>query len=310
MVINNPRITIVMPTYNRADIISRAIDSVLGQAFNDFELIIVDDASTDNTEDVVNEYADHRLIYVKLRENNGANVARNRAIDMSRGEYISFLDSDDEYHPDMLDTCIRAFEGLDNDVGVVYSKVLVVDESSRRFFLDEGPSGYIYEKLILGNCVPINSALVRRQCLETERFDESLKKHQEWDLWLRIARKYKFVYIDKVLAIWYREKGRERINSQLSNILSGNRSMLSKYFDDFCKHPVKLASLLYDIGHTYCKLYDIGEGRKYLSSAVNQQPYNIKYMASYLLSYGGATCYNKAWDLNNTIKRLLINATI
>src|SRR6266540_1479939 len=89
-----PSVSVVIPTYNRASLLREAIDSVLNQTFNDLELIIVDDGSTDNTEEVVHSFTDHRLMYLK-QQNEGASSARNAGIQAATGEFIAFLDSDD-----------------------------------------------------------------------------------------------------------------------------------------------------------------------------------------------------------------------
>jgi len=96
-------ISVIMPTYNRARTLKRAIDSVLAQTYSDIELIVVDDCSTDNTKDIVDKYSDERLRYVRLKKNSGACVARNVGIEKAKGEYIAFQDSDDYWEKEKIE---------------------------------------------------------------------------------------------------------------------------------------------------------------------------------------------------------------
>lgn len=99
-----PTVSVVIPTYNRAHLVGRAIQSVLNQTYQDFEIIVVDDGSTDNTEEVVKSFNDPRIRYIRHDQNRGGSAARNTGIKMARGEYIAFQDSDDEWLPEKLES--------------------------------------------------------------------------------------------------------------------------------------------------------------------------------------------------------------
>lgn len=115
------RFTIIIPVYNRAHIMSRAIDSVLNQTFEDFELLIVDDCSTDNISEVIGKYSDKRIKYIQSDSNQGAAAARNRGIEVSKGEYISLLDSDDFYEPDFLEETLKTLAKTPDNVGFMWT---------------------------------------------------------------------------------------------------------------------------------------------------------------------------------------------
>ena len=126
---NRPKVSIIIPTYNRAKLLSRAIKSVLDQTFKDFELIIVDDGSTDNTKGVVEEFQkkDSRIKYI-WQENSGAPAKpKNTGIRQARGEYVAFLDDDDEWFPKKLEKQIELFE---DNIGFVGCNILIVDQIS------------------------------------------------------------------------------------------------------------------------------------------------------------------------------------
>ncbi len=101
---NSPTVSVVIPTYNRAHLVGRAIQSVLNQTYHDFEIIIVDDGSIDNTEDVVKSLNDPSIRYTRHDQNRGGSAARNTGIKMARGEYVAFQDSDDEYLPEKVES--------------------------------------------------------------------------------------------------------------------------------------------------------------------------------------------------------------
>ena len=118
---NNPTVSIIIPTYNRSRLIARAVKNVLNQTYQDFELIIVDDGSTDGTREVVAGFSDERIRYVQHDKNRGEAAARNTGIKVARGEYIASHDSDDEWLHEKLAKQIRAFENCSPEIGVVYT---------------------------------------------------------------------------------------------------------------------------------------------------------------------------------------------
>ena len=130
---NRPTVSVVIPTYNRAALLPRALESVIAQTFLDWEIVLVDDGSTDETESVAADYANRlgsRFIHLR-QDNAGSSAARNRGIDAARGEFIAFLDSDDEYLPRKLERQIRLFE-LCPELGLVYSDYAFIDSDGVR----------------------------------------------------------------------------------------------------------------------------------------------------------------------------------
>lgn len=186
-----PRVSVVIPTYNRAQFISSAIESVLRQSFDDFELIVVDDGSIDRTSEIVTSTRDPRLIAIR-QDNAGRSNARNRALAMARGELIAFLDSDDLYlpgklalqvkymdeHPEagMIYTSARCIDGLGNDLPGRY-------EAKR--------SGRIYADIAFFRPVTITlpTVMVRKTILEqVGGFDECMSRFEDTDMWRRVSK--------------------------------------------------------------------------------------------------------------------------
>ena len=116
-----PMVSVILPTYNRASLIARSLESVLNQSFADFEVLVVDDGSTDETASVVAEFCDPRVNYIRLPNNAGAAAARNVGIRISKGRFLAFQDSDDEWFPENLAKHMSVFEQNSHKLGVVYS---------------------------------------------------------------------------------------------------------------------------------------------------------------------------------------------
>jgi glycosyltransferase involved in cell wall biosynthesis len=199
-----PSISVVIPTYNMARYLGRAIQSVLDQTFTDFELIVVDDGSDDDTPELMKDILlDSRVRYAK-QENLGLPSARNTGIEAARGKYIAFLDADDFWCKEKLE---RQFNTLEENphVGVVYCGSMFVDEAGELLphrWLSPPSEFTLYEELLYANVVEGSgsSVLVRKECFEdVGLFDEALRGCEDQDMWRRLAEKYNFQFIDEPL---------------------------------------------------------------------------------------------------------------
>ncbi len=203
------RVSVIMPTFNCAVYIGEAIESALNQTYKDFEIVIVDDGSTDNTEEVVRRYIFSTQVMIKyIRQfNSGPAVARNKAISESRGEFLALLDADDIWLPDRLKEGLASFEA-NPDVGLIHSDTLRIDEKGD--FLPKPrrnvrlSSGNIFNSLMLRKVhISCPTVLLRRAALDkVGLFDENpqCRGVEDRDLWLRITKEYKVFFIDKILA--------------------------------------------------------------------------------------------------------------
>ena len=174
----NPKVSVVITTYNRAALLPRAIRSVLAQTYEDYELIIVDDCSTDDTPEVVQRFADSRIHAVRQAENRGQSAAVNTGIRLARGEYIAFLDDDDEWVDTKLLHQVRTLDASDPRVGLVYTWFDYVDAASgvRRAGGRSVMSGDLWEDMLqLGVPAPTSTYLVRAEAArQIGGFDETL----------------------------------------------------------------------------------------------------------------------------------------
>jgi glycosyltransferase involved in cell wall biosynthesis len=201
------RVSVIIPTYNRAHIVREAVDSVLAQTYRDFEIIVVDDASSDATRSALESYQG-KIQAIFCETNGGAGAARNVGIRASSGEFVAFLDADDLYLPTRLETAVEALDGHP-EYGAVYAEVRFTDPSGKQapfLWVDRmggGRSGWIFEEVLLRGIICTQSITVRRSILDrVGPFDVTLRSGQDWDLWWRIARVTQIGYLDEVVCTY------------------------------------------------------------------------------------------------------------
>lgn len=230
MVTLNDKVSVIIPTYNRSELLKKAIESLENQSHQNFEIIIIDDCSTDDTAEVVRGMDDERIIYLRHDTNKGGSEARNTGIKQATGSFIGFLDSDDQWLPDKLERQLKQFEGQP-DVGVVYTGVQVVDEHNQPTRkIVPAYKGEILPKLFESNCIDTTSSvLVKREVLDqVQGFDASLPSCQDWDLYIRLAQVTKFDFVKESLVLFYHHSG-ERITTNKKSVLTGHMSIFEKY---------------------------------------------------------------------------------
>lgn len=201
-------VSIIMPTYNRSKTLAKSIESVLNQTYKDWQLIVVDDGSTDDTEDLMAAYKEEKRIIYYKQANAGPIKARNNGARLAEGEWLAFLDSDDEWLPEKLEKQIA----LAKDKGdvLVYGNFYYIDDNGKiigEFFKDKTRpySGKILPDLLLDNFVLTSSVLVKKKIFdEVGGFNEKLDLTigEDYELWLRIADKIEFYYIAEPIALY------------------------------------------------------------------------------------------------------------
>lgn len=233
-----PKVSVIIPSYNYARFLPGAIESVLDQTFQDFELIVVDDGSTDETADVVRPYTEnHGLKYIR-QENRGPSSARNTGIRNARGKLVAFLDPDDLWLPEKLRRQVALMDA-DAEVGLSYCLVDFIDEEGRRFpdISWPHPSGATYKDLLYLNWVvgSGSSVLIRKSVFdEVGLFDEGLKGLEDMDMWIRILRHHKSAHADEVLA---------RVRRHVRSMQAGKAIDLGKREREYLAHLNKSLEL-------------------------------------------------------------------
>lgn len=209
-----PFFCIVMTAYNRADLLKRAVRSVLRQTYKNFELIIVDDCSSDQTPEVILSLQgeDSRIVPLLLKENLGLSGARNRGLRRGSAPYVTFLDDDDETLPEWLRSFHKRIPSLPETWGVLYSRYLMKEELTGVIYPNVVPPrvGYIFESLMMGDHLPVGTpgAVIKREALErVGGYDEKMSGLEDYDLWFRLSRDWTFHFINQPSILVYEHSG-------------------------------------------------------------------------------------------------------
>jgi len=197
-----PRVSVVLPSYNHEKYVRECIQSVLDQTYQDFEIVITDDGSTDGTVNVIKEFADPRIQLYTHAENKGACTAANNCIQKAAGEYIAVLNSDDAWEPTKLEKQVKYLDSHP-EIGAVFTKVTFVDEAGNMLGPEDYKNFYIFEKenrsryewlkffFSSGNCLCHPSVLIRKKCYdEVGLYDERMANIPDQDMWVRLCLKY------------------------------------------------------------------------------------------------------------------------
>ncbi|MHB8894437.1 MAG: glycosyltransferase family 2 protein [Candidatus Geothermincolia bacterium] len=290
-----PLVSVILPTYNRSSSLLASIESVLSQTYENIQLIIVDDGSTDSSEEVVLGLRDARVMYLHHDENMGVAYARNVGIGAAEGSYVAFQDSDDVWRPRKLEVQMRCFEKAPLDVGVVYSTVSSKSGDRLEFIPAPGrkkAEGYLYNELMSGNFIDMTSAVVRRECFDvTGMFDTRLHRLIDWEMWIRISRRFRFLFIDEVLSeAVIKDDGISRDNEAL---IDATRMLVDTHFADRRNDRATRGRGYYFLGKLLCSSNGYREGRKYLWKAFATWPLSGRYALHAFLALGGRNIY--AW---------------
>ncbi len=199
---NNPIFSVIIPTYNREELVCNAIESVLNQTFDDFEIIIVDDGSTDNTFELVKNYHEKRIIYA-YKQNGGQNTANNIALRLARGEYVAFLDSDDIWTKDKLKKTYEKFMS-DPELGVVYNYTGMRENGVIILGRDDKVEGRCYKEVLGQGYMTSPSFLsCKRSCFDViGEFDEEQQACQDDDLCFKLCKHFKVGLIKEILGVY------------------------------------------------------------------------------------------------------------
>lgn len=249
----SPRVSVVMAAYNYGQYIAQAIQSVVDQSYADWELIVVDDGSTDDTREVASRFLGDRRIRYHYQENRGQPSAENAGIALSKADYIAFLDADDLWLNTKLEKQIPRLEESP-ELGLIYSRRLMIDPRGRRLKANSNPCfrGSVLPALFQQNFICFSSSVVRRRAIEEAGgFNEEYRHANDYDLWLRLALKHQFDYVDEPL-VCYRT-GHPNLTSHGDRQLQTAIRIMERFCDS---HPHAIHRSLRSscFCETYCHL--------------------------------------------------------
>ena len=204
-------VSIIIPTYNRADFIGKTIKSVLNQTYSNFEIIIVDDGSTDNTKEVVRSFADSRISYFK-KQNEERAVARNYGIEKAKGDFITFLDSDDVFLDFHLAEAVNFIKAHINDLKIFFQPYYLLLEGQRKNKIPQKIIPIAKSLIKKGNFMACQGVFLKNEVARNNSFNEDrlLSGSEDYELWLRISRKFKIEYNPVYSSILIDHQGRSQ----------------------------------------------------------------------------------------------------
>jgi glycosyltransferase involved in cell wall biosynthesis len=273
-----PRISVLIPTYNRADLLPDAIHSVLAQTRPDFEILIVDDGSTDNTRQVVSAFEDDRICYT-YRENGGISAALNTGLSLARGEYVCRLDSDDRWLPTILEKQTAILEAHP-EYGAVYSRAQAMDVHGNPLTQTLGAlphyPGQSFKSMLYGDFGCAIATTVRKACYDrVNGYDENLKVNVDWDVWIRLTRHYEFYFLDEVLAQFRHHPKRSTASSLFQYVLASRLTPLDKAFsepglppDILAVRPLAYRNAHMDIAMQWLGVKDYAQARQHFAESI------------------------------------------
>lgn len=301
----NPLVSVIIPLYNCEEFAAEAIESVLAQTYQNFEIIVINDGSTDRSADAVKRYLD-RIVY-REQKNSGSAVARNEGIKLAKGELIAFLDADDLWLPDRLESQVPHFE-THPETGLAHADRILFDSETNEEFPDDNDAalkaktGNILPELFQYNFIATQTVMIRRECFEdVGLFDPEFRAAQDYNMWLRICKKYAVHYMPKVVARYRIHEG--QISWRFDVSYESERRVIEKFIEqnpgmEFLKTfsvEARLADLYYRFGHDCFHSRNFEKARETLSKSLNYKWANPRAALFLMLSVAGPS-FIRQWD--------------
>ena len=248
----SPKVSVIIPTYNRADLLPRAVNSVLAQTFQDYEIIIVDDHSSDDTQDVIAKFSDPRIRSILHRTNRRQSAAINTGIANARGEYIAFLDDDDEWLPRKLEAQVALLESSSPEVGLVYGWMDRIQDSTGQLthsYQNTIEGDFFEHSLELNIPGPTIVLLVRSSVArDVGGYDKNLTRFNDADFICRVTQNYHIAVLPEVVAVSHFDHDHDQMGHDTPQSLSAASDFLTahmtRFADELDRLPRARATLL------------------------------------------------------------------
>lgn len=292
--------SIVFPTWNRAHLLKRAITRILIQTYPLFELLVVDDGSTDNTKEtmgaIIREANDPRIHYMRLDSHRGGAFARNAAIRAAKGKYIASQDDDDEWRPAYLERQVTNLESLSEEYGMSYVSYWRILSDGKKvlypFRTFNPQSGYIYKGILKQNYCPFQAGMIRKAVLDhVGLVNEKINSLYDWEMWIRIAKHYKIAHVNEPLFIWhYTPKSNSSDPKKIQWQIDARNYILKEFGEDirrfghFSHHLSRIANL-------YIRARNLSEARKTIWHGIRHTPFSLMLWLKFITTFFGRTAY-------------------
>ncbi|MBE9188819.1 glycosyltransferase family 2 protein [Gloeocapsopsis crepidinum LEGE 06123] len=314
-----PKVTIIIPAYNAMPYLQSTLESVFKQTFQDFEIIVVNDGSLDETEKYVSSLADPRLKLIN-QVNQGVAPARNTGITHAQGKYLAFLDADDLWETTKLETQVCCLEAY-SEVGLVYTWTALADRDGKPTgrLVTSNAEGDVWQQLIKFNFIGCGSTpLIRKSCFKTVGlFDSELTPAEDWDMWLKIAANYSFAVIKEPL-VRYRANSSSLSKSYLS-MWKSSCKVIEKAFQSVPKDLLYIKKQAYNSLYFYLSWLATKNGdcqqalyfQKEAIACAPQRQYSVEYLrlnlSIRLLQWLGSYGYQKLLEQLYSLRQSVLN---
>ena len=268
-----PTVTAVIPTYRRAEDVARAVSSALKQTIAPLEVIVVDDEPSDATNLAVASVADERVRYIAHERNRGLSAARNTAIMAAQGEWIAFLDDDDEWMPEKLERQLEVIARMPDPVVVTsYERWLRQDDTSH--IRDVSLNGEVLQTLLTTDAVHMQTLLVPRSVFaDVGVFDESIFHHEDMDMAIRLARRYRFATVPEPLTVIHVTPN--SLSSNLGNRIAALEHLIDKHVEYRCDRRLR-SRLLCRLARLHAANHNVSAWKQCLRDALELWPINSR----------------------------------
>ena len=233
--VDTPMVSVIVPTHNRPDTLTEAVCSVLNQTFEDFEIIVINDAGIEVAKQLDRLNAYEKIMYLRHNRNRGLAAARNSGIKLAKGKYIAYLDDDDIFYPNHLETLVTFLESTDYQVAYTDALRAHQVKEGDKYTVTHRDLPYSFDfdpdHILVENHIPVLCVIHERACIDkVGLFDERLRSHEDWDLWIRMSREFKFAHINETTAQFsWRTDGSTMTSEQYSKYWEAYEFIYRKY---------------------------------------------------------------------------------
>lgn len=287
-------VSVIIPTYNRAKFLRIAIASVLNQTLQDFEIVVVNDASEDNTRQVIENIQDRRVRYLCNATRKGVATSRNTGILNSEGRYIAFLDDDDEWFPQKLEKQFNVLESSPT-IGVIYTGSLAIESTSRSILYQLAPTlkGRIFDQLAIQKWIaPTSTFFLKRECFnKVGLFDVNIEFGEDFDMWLRISKEFQFEYLEESLVKFSAPDNKPSLSANYGLKIRGIEAQLKKYASLFALDRKSHSRYYLSLGVLHCYNGNVRKGRESFIQAIKIYPFEPRHYFNLCLSLLGAKSF-------------------
>ncbi len=290
-----PQISIIIPTYNNAPLLKGALNSVTNQTFQDFEVIVIDNCSMDNTKEVVESFGSERIKLMNIRNEGVIAKSRNLGVKVSEAPLIAFLDSDDLWHPNKLEKCLEIFEQDRGIILVCHDENVTVDGKIIRANICGPYTEPMYDNLLFeSNCLSPSAVVVKRDSLlSVGGFNENpnFAGAEDWDLWMRLATIGKFYFLHEVLGEYKIHTGRYSYNIEVHtrhslNVAEHHFNQLSA--DELREHKREIkrvkSNILFGGGWENLQRGDFFRAKNWFKDGIRVYPFDFKNYIGFALA--------------------------